>query len=178
MTHSKIKPAHLSRNAYVYVRQSTQHQVQHHLESQQRQYELQQFAQGLGFTLAQVVVIDDDLGVSASGQAARAGFERLVSDVALGRAGLVLGLEVSRLARNNRDWYELLDLCALRDTLIGDADGIYDPSAYNDRLLLGLKGHDERGRAPHLEGADAGRHATQGSEGRAALPTTSWLRIR
>jgi DNA invertase Pin-like site-specific DNA recombinase len=140
MTHPKLKPAHLSRNAYVYVRQSTQHQVQHHLESQQRQYELQQFAQGLGFTLEHVIVIDDDLGVSASGQAARAGFERLVSDVALGRAGLVLGLEVSRLARNNRDWYELLDLCALRDTLIGDADGIYDPSTYNDRLLLGLKG--------------------------------------
>ena len=140
MTHSKIKPTHLSRNAYVYVRQSTQHQVQHHLESQQRQYELQQFAQGLGFALDHVIVIDDDLGLSASGQAARAGFERLVSDVALGRAGLVLGLEVSRLARNNRDWYELLDLCALRDTLIGDADGIYDPSAYNDRLLLGLKG--------------------------------------
>ncbi len=90
--------------------------------------------------LDHVIVIDDDLGVSASGQAARAGFERLVSDVALGRAGLVLGLEVSRLARNNRDWYELLDLCAMRDTLIGDADGIYDPSTYNDRLLLGLKG--------------------------------------
>ena len=140
MTHAKIKPAHLSRNAYVYVRQSTQHQVQHHLESQQRQYELRQLAQTLGFPIDHVVVIDDDLGVSASGRADRAGFERLVSDVALGRAGLVLGLEVSRLARNNRDWYELLDLCAMRDTLIGDADGIYDPAAYNDRLLLGLKG--------------------------------------
>jgi len=140
MTHSKIKPAHLSRNAYVYVRQSTQHQVQHHLESQQRQYELRQLAQTLGFSLDHIVVIDDDLGVSASGRADRAGFERLVSDVALGRAGLVLGLEVSRLARNNRDWYELLDLCAMRDTLIGDGDGIYDPAAYNDRLLLGLKG--------------------------------------
>ena len=140
MTHSKIKPAHLSRNAYVYVRQSTQHQVQHHLESQQRQYELRQLAQTLGFSLDHIVVIDDDLGVFASGRADRAGFERLVSDVALGRAGLVLGLEVSRLARNNRDWYELLDLCAMRDTLIGDGDGIYDPAAYNDRLLLGLKG--------------------------------------
>jgi DNA invertase Pin-like site-specific DNA recombinase len=140
MTHTKIKPNHLSRNAYVYVRQSTQHQVQHHLESQQRQYELRHLAQTLGFSLDHVVVIDDDLGVSASGRADRAGFERLVSDVALGRAGLVLGLEVSRLARNNRDWYELLDLCAMRDTLIGDGDGVYDPAAYNDRLLLGLKG--------------------------------------
>lgn len=140
MTHPKLKPSHLLRNAYVYVRQSTQHQVQHHLESQQRQYELSQFAHSLGFALDHVVVIDEDLGISAGGKAARAGFERLVSDVALGRAGLVLGLEVSRLARNNRDWYELLDLCALRDTLIGDADGIYDPTTYNDRLLLGLKG--------------------------------------
>jgi DNA invertase Pin-like site-specific DNA recombinase len=114
--------------------------VQHHLESQQRQYGLQQFAGTMGFPPERIVVIDDDLGISASGRADRAGFERLVSDVALGRAGIVLGLEVSRLARNNRDWYELLDLCALRETLIGDADGVYDPAAYNDRLLLGLKG--------------------------------------
>lgn len=140
MTSSKIKSLQLTRNAYVYVRQSTHHQVQHHLESQQRQYELTQLATQLGFAPDHVIVIDDDLGVSASGRADRAGFERLVSDVALGRAGIVLGLEVSRLARNNRDWYELLDLCAMRETLIGDADGIYDPSTYNDRLLLGLKG--------------------------------------
>jgi DNA invertase Pin-like site-specific DNA recombinase len=140
MTTSKIKSIHLTRNAYVYVRQSTHHQVQHHLESQQRQYELTQLAAQWGFAPDHVVVIDDDLGVSASGRAERVGFERLVADVALGRAGIVLGLEVSRLARNNRDWYELLDLCAMRETLIGDADGIYDPAAYNDRLLLGLKG--------------------------------------
>ena len=140
MQRSKIQPTHLSRNAYIYVRQSTHHQVQHHLESQQRQNELTQHAGDFGYSHERIVVIDDDLGISASGRADRAGFQRLVSDVALGRTGIVLGLEVSRLARNNRDWYELLDLCALKETLIGDADGIYDPATYNDRLLLGLKG--------------------------------------
>jgi DNA invertase Pin-like site-specific DNA recombinase len=140
MTRAKIQPTHLRRNAYVYVRQSTKHQVQHHLESQQRQYELSRLAADLGYPQERIVVIDDDLGISASGRNDRTGFERLVSDVALGRAGIVLGLEVSRLARNNRDWYELLDLCAMKDTLIADADGTYDPATYNDRLLLGLKG--------------------------------------
>ena len=103
MTHFKIKPAHFSRNAYVYVRQSTQHQVQHHLESQQRQYELRQLAQTLGFSLDHIVVIDDDLGVSASDRADRADFERLISNMTLGRADLVLDLKISRLAHNNRD---------------------------------------------------------------------------
>ena len=140
MNRDKVKATHLRRSAYVYVRQSTKHQVSQNLESQQRQYELTQIAADLGYTAEQVVVIDDDLGVSASGRSDRAGFERLVSEVALGRAGIVFGLEVSRLARNNRDWYELLDLCAIRETLIADADGIYDPAAHNDRLLLGLKG--------------------------------------
>lgn len=137
---TKIKPTHIGRSAYIYVRQSTAHQVQHHLESQERQYELANAATKLGWSEAQVIVIDDDLGKSASGVAGRLGFQRLVSEVAMGRAGIVLGLEVSRLARNNRDWYQLLDLCAARQTLIGDTDGIYDPAAYNDRLLLGLKG--------------------------------------
>ncbi|MEO8180638.1 MAG: recombinase family protein [Deltaproteobacteria bacterium] len=140
MNRSKLQTTHLHRNAYVYIRQSTKHQVQYHLESQQRQYELRQLASELGYAGDKIILIDEDLGISASGRDERTGFERLVSDVALGRAGLVLGLEVSRLARNNRDWYELLDLCAIRDTLIGDADGIYDPAAYNDRLLLALKG--------------------------------------
>ena len=140
MNRSKIDSSHHDRSAYVYVRQSTRHQVEHHLESQQRQYELKQRAADLGWRSDRVIVIDDDLGSSASGRTNRVGFERLVSYVALGRAGIVLGLEVSRLARNNRDWYGLLDLCAIKRTLIGDADGVYDPSAYNDRLLLGLKG--------------------------------------
>ena len=105
-----------------------------------RQYELQACAIELGWQQDQVIVIDEDLGSSASGRVNREGFEGLVSEVALGRAGIVLGLEVSRLARNNRDWYGLLDLCAMKGTLIGDAEGVYDPSTYNDRLLLGLKG--------------------------------------
>ena len=172
MTRAKIQATHLQRSAYVYVRQSTQHQVQHHTESTQRQYELKLRAQDLGWTSERIVVIDDDLGKSASGQSERSGFERLVSDVALGRAGIVLGLEVSRLARNNRDWYHLLDLCAARATLIGDTDGIYDASAYNDRLLLGLKGtmseaelHVLRGRM--LEGL---RHKAKKGELKYRLP--------
>lgn len=140
MKHPKIEPSQLARSAYIYVRQSTKHQVEHHLESQQRQYELKARATELGWREECIIVIDQDLGTSASGNAHRTGFERLVADVALGRAGIVLGLEVSRLARNNRDWYELLDLCAVKRTLIGDTDGVYDPATYNDRLLLGLKG--------------------------------------
>lgn len=140
MIPTKITPKHLSRSAYVYVRQSTSYQVQHHVESKQRQYELSNAAINHGWSTDQVVVIDDDLGKSASSADGRMGFQRLVSEVALGRAGIVFGLEVSRLARNNRDWYQLLDLCAVRETLIADTDGVYDPAAHNDRLLLGLKG--------------------------------------
>jgi excisionase family DNA binding protein len=140
MISTKIAPKHLARSAYVYVRQSTSYQVQHHVESKQRQYELSKVALHHGWPNSRIVVIDADLGRSASSADGRTGFQRLVSDVALGRAGIVLGLEVSRLARNNRDWYQLLDLCALRETLIADTDGVYDPAAYNDRLLLGLKG--------------------------------------
>jgi DNA invertase Pin-like site-specific DNA recombinase len=172
MNQAKIQATHLQRNAYVYVRQSTQHQVLHHLESQQRQYELARHAGELGWQAAQVIVIDDDLGRSASGRDERTGFQRLVSDVALGRAGLVLGLEVSRLARNNGDWYRLLDLCAVRQTLIADMDGVYDPAAFNDRLLLGLKGtmseaelHVLRGRM--LAGL---RHKAEKGELRFRLP--------
>jgi len=139
MTVEKISAAHLTRQAIIYVRQSTVEQVANNLESQRRQYGLVERAAALGWPRPAIVVIDDDLGVSGSG-VSRAGFERLVSDVGLGRVGLVLALEVSRLARNNRDWYHLIDLCAMVDTLIGDADGLYHPGVFNDRLLLGLKG--------------------------------------
>jgi DNA invertase Pin-like site-specific DNA recombinase len=134
----KIKPEHLQRAAYVYVRQSTLHQVRHHREGQQRQYDLRQRAQQLGF--AHVVVLDEDLGRSGSGLQERPGFGRLLAAVCQGLAGAVLALEASRLARNNRDWHHLVDLCALSGTLIVDDDGIYDPKVLNDRLLLGLKG--------------------------------------
>ena len=134
----KIRPEHRQRAAYVYVRQSTQYQVRHHREGQQRQYELEPRARQLGFN--QVVVIDEDLGRSGSGMQERPGFGRLLAAVCQGLAGAVLALEASRLARNNRDWHHLVDLCALTGTLLIDDDGIYDPKVLNDRLLLGLKG--------------------------------------
>ena len=134
----KIRPEHLQRAAYVYIRQSTAYQVRFHLEGQKRQYGLSDRARGLGFT--QVVVIDEDLGRSGSGLQERPGFGRLLAAVCQGAAGAVVALEASRLARNNRDWHHLVDLCALTDTLLIDDDGIYDPKLLNDRLLLGLKG--------------------------------------
>lgn len=134
----KITEDHLRRPAYVYVRQSTMFQVQHNLESQRRQYALMERAKQLGWI--QVEVIDEDLGCSGSGSVVRKGFERLVASVCLGEVGAVLSLEASRLARNNRDWHQLVDLCSLTATLLIDHDGIYDPRHLNDRLLLGLKG--------------------------------------
>ncbi|MBI1883565.1 MAG: recombinase family protein [Chlamydiae bacterium] len=137
---TKITSDHLRRNAYVYVRQSTEYQVQNNLESKQRQYALADIAKGLGWSSDSVIVIDEDLGRSGSSTLNRTGFAKLVAEVALRKAGMVFGLEVSRIARNNKDWYQLLDLCSMNATLIADADGIYDPSNFNDRLLLGLKG--------------------------------------
>lgn len=137
---SKIKPSHIQRAAYVYIRQSTPGQVEHNRESTARQYALVDKACQLGWSKQQVVVIDEDLGLSGSSTDKRSGFIRLTSDVALARVGIVLGLEVSRLARNNADWYRLLELCGVTDTLIGDNDGIYHPALFNDRLLLGMKG--------------------------------------
>ena len=137
---SKITSDHLRRRAVVYVRQSSTTQVEHNRESTARQYQLAERAVALGWTRDQVKVFDEDLGVSGSGLAERAGFARMTAEVALGEVGIVLGLEVSRLARNNADWYRLLDLCGVTHTLIGDADGIYHPGLFNDRLVLGLKG--------------------------------------
>jgi DNA invertase Pin-like site-specific DNA recombinase/uncharacterized protein YndB with AHSA1/START domain len=137
---SKLISSHLRRAAFVYVRQSSQAQLERNVESTDRQYALAARAIELGFAREQVVVIDEDLGISGSGASERSGFARLAAEVALGHAGLVLGLEVSRLARNNVDWYRLLDLCGVTDTVIGDADGLYHPGSFNDRLLLGLKG--------------------------------------
>jgi DNA invertase Pin-like site-specific DNA recombinase/predicted DNA-binding transcriptional regulator AlpA len=137
---SKIKPTHTQRAAYVYIRQSTPGQVEHNRESTARQYALADRACQLGWSKQQVVLIDEDLGLSGSGTDKRSGFDRLTSEVALSHVGIVLGLEVSRLARNNADWYRLLELCGITDTLIGDNDGVYHPALFNDRLLLGLKG--------------------------------------
>lgn len=137
-SNDKIRPEHLHRPAFVYIRQSSLMQVRHHHESRRRQYDLQDHARGLGWS--QVIVVDEDLGKSGATAAGRPGFQRLVAEVSLGHAGAVVGLDVSRLARNNRDWYQLLDLCGLTNTLIIDGEGIYDPRQLNDRLLLGLKG--------------------------------------
>jgi DNA invertase Pin-like site-specific DNA recombinase len=137
---SKLTASHLRRRAFIYPRQSTQAQLERNVESTARQFALVERAVELGFTREQVLVIDDDLGVTGDGTVDRHGFARLVSEVALGRAGLVLGIEVSRVARNNSDWYRLLDLCGVTDTVIGDLDGLYHPGSFNDRLLLGMKG--------------------------------------
>jgi DNA invertase Pin-like site-specific DNA recombinase len=137
---AKVTPAHLARACVVYVRQSTLAQTRENTESLERQYELTGRAGALGWPRERVRVVDADLGVSGGQTGEREGFKQLVADVALGEVGLVLGIEVSRLARDNAAWYQLLDLCALTGTLIADADGVYDPADYSDRLVLGLKG--------------------------------------
>ena len=136
----RIKPTHLKRCAYVYVRQSTATQVEYNRESTDRQYQLAERAARLGWPKPQVKIIDEDLARSGSETSDRGGFVMMTTDVALGHVGLILAIEVSRVARNNADWYRLLDLCGVTDTLIGDEDGIYHPGLFNDRLLLGLKG--------------------------------------
>jgi DNA invertase Pin-like site-specific DNA recombinase len=136
----KVRAEHLQRDAYLYVRQSTLHQVVENTESTERQYALRGQAVQLGWPTERVFTIDQDQGQSASTAADREGFQKLVAEVSMGRVGIVLGLEVSRLARNCSDWHRLLELCALTGTLILDEDGLYDPSHFNDRLLLGLKG--------------------------------------
>ena len=138
----------LTRKAVVYVRQSTPTQVRDNLESQRRQYHLVDVARQHGF--AEVEVIDDDLGLSASGTVARPGFERLVAWLCAGDVGAVLCFEASRVARNGRDWHHLLELCGLAEARVIDQDGIYDPRHPNDRLLLGMKGTMSEWSALHL----------------------------
>ena len=138
--HQKITPQHLKRAALLYVRQSTMRQVFENTESTKRQYALRDRAVTLGWPRDEIVVVDGDLGHTATAAGDREGFERVVTEVGMGRVGIVLGLEVSRLARNSSDWHRLLEICALADTLILDEDGVYNPKEFNDRLLLGLKG--------------------------------------
>lgn len=137
---SKLNCHHRERLAVVYVRQSSAHQVQHHQESAQLQYGLVTHAERLGWPRERTLVIDDDQGISGASSEGRLGFQRLLTEVALDHVGIILGVEMSRLARSCKDWYHLLEVCALFGTLICDLDGLYDPSCYNDRLLLGLKG--------------------------------------
>jgi DNA invertase Pin-like site-specific DNA recombinase len=166
----KVTAAHLKRNAYLYVRQSTPRQVLENSESTARQYALRQRAAALGWPPEQIVVIDTDLGQSGSSAVDRAGFQKLVAEVSLGNAGLVLGLEVSRLARNSTDWHRLLELCAYSDTLILDEDGIYNPAQFNDRLLLGLKGTMSEAELHMLQARMQGGLLNKVRRGELALP--------
>src|SRR5271170_3040799 len=139
-TKGRVTASHLARCAYLYVRQSTLRQVFENTESTKRQYALREKALALGWPASSIIVIDNDLGQSGAQSVDREGFQKLVAEVSMGRAGVVLGLEVSRLARNSSDWHRLLEICAFTDTLILDEDGLYNPAHFNDRLLLGLKG--------------------------------------
>ncbi len=168
----KITRQHLDRKACVYVRQSSLAQVQNHRESTARQYELQARAVTLGWAVEQVETIDEDQGKSGASAEGREGFKRLVSEIALGQVGAVLGLEISRLARSCADWYRLLEVAALSRTLIMDADGVYDPNHYNDRLLLGLKGTMSEAELHFLKQRMVGgrRHKARRGELRMRLP--------
>src|SRR5690242_2586399 len=172
MSELKVTAAHLRRVAVVYVRQSTLAQVDRNRESTARQYELVARAERLGWPGSAVRVIDDDLGVSGASTAGRSGFAELAAQVGLGQVGIVLSLECSRLARNNADWYRLLDLAGMTDTLIADTDGVYHPGLFNDRLVLGMKGtmssNDVRGRAAHPARPPRRRDPQQGRPRRAA----------
>ena len=140
ITNSKIQYHHQDRLAIVYIRQSTLQQVERHGESTKLQYGLVEKAYQFGWSKEQIIIIDDDLGRSGANAEGRPGFQRLVAEVSLDRVGIIFGVEISRLARSCKDWYQLLEVCALFSTLIADTDGVYDPTTYNDRLLLGLKG--------------------------------------
>jgi excisionase family DNA binding protein len=170
---SAVGPDHLRRAAFVYIRQSSLAQVENNTESTRRQYALVDKAQRLGWPKAAVTVVDDDLGLSGARTTGRTGFAHMATEVAMGRVGIVLCLEVSRLARNNADWYRLLDLCALTRTLIADTDGLYHPGDFNDRLVLGLKGTMSEAELHILRARlDGGiRHKAARGELRRGLPT-------
>jgi DNA invertase Pin-like site-specific DNA recombinase len=136
---SKIRDQHLDRLAMVYVRQSSPQQVLENRESRERQYALAQFAQRLGWPAERVVIVDEDQGQSGKSAENRSGFQRLMTEVSLNHVGIVLGLELSRLSRSNKDWHQLIDVCSIFNTLLCDQDGVYDSLDSNDRLLLGMK---------------------------------------
>ncbi len=165
MSDLKVTADHLRRDAYLYIRQSTLRQVAENGESTQRQYALRHRAIAAGWPTERIRVIDCDLGKSGSSSVARDGFQELVSEVALAKAGIVMGLEVSRLARNSADWHRLLELCALTSTLILDEDGIYDPASFNDRLLLGLKGTMSEAELHFLKARMRGGQLNKASRG-------------
>jgi DNA invertase Pin-like site-specific DNA recombinase len=148
----KVAPRHLDRLAVVYVRQSAPQQVAEHRESADLQYQLRRRAVSIGRAGDRVLIIDDDQGCSGQSIDHRPGFQRLLAEISLGHAGIVFGREMSRLARSNRDWHQLLELCGLFRVLLADADGVYDPRDANDRLLLGLRGTLPEAEAHVLRG--------------------------
>lgn len=166
----KVTAEHLRRDAYLYIRQSTLRQVHENSTSTERQYGLRERAVALGWAPEQVVVIDEDLGRSGASSTGRQGFQRLVADVGMGKAGIVIGTEVSRLARNNADWQRLLEICGLTETLILDEDGLYDPCAFNDRLVLGLKGQMSEAELHLLKARLRGGQLTKARSGELWLP--------
>ena len=177
---SKVTAEHLKRRAYLYIRQSTLRQVLENTESTQRQYALRRRALALGWPEERIIVIDHDQGQSGASAVDREGFQRLVTEVGLGKAGIVMGLEVSRLARNCADWHRLLEICALTHTLILDEDGLYDPGHFNDRLAAGAQRHDERGGTARAQGAPGGRGDQQGPTCRveSAVAGRDWFTTR
>lgn len=174
--HHKVTVQHLKRSAYLYVRQSTLKQVAHNTESTRRQYDLKKRAVALGWGEEQIIVVDSDQGQTGA-TADRIGFKKLVSEVGLGHAGLVMGLEVSRLARNSTDWHRLLEICALSETLILDEDGLYNPAHFNDRLLLGLKGTMSEAELHMLRSRLVGGMINKAQRGRAENCATDRLRL-
>jgi DNA invertase Pin-like site-specific DNA recombinase len=169
-TPSKVTAAHLSRPALLYVRQSSLKQVLHNTESAVRQYDLRGKATALGWAADQITVIDIDQGHSGASAADREGFQHLVAEVSLGRAGIVLGLECSRLARNSADWHQLLELCGLTGTLICDEDGLYDPRDFNDRLVLGMKGQISEAELHFIRARLRGGQLSKARRGELIMP--------
>ena len=167
---SKVTAAHLTRSALLYVRQSSLKQVLHNTESAIRQYDLRGKAIALGWAADQVTVIDIDQGQSGASAADREGFQQLVAEVSLGRAGIVLGLECSRLARNSADWHQLLELCGMTGTLICDEDGLYDPRSFNDRLLLGMKGQLSEAELHFIKARLRGGQLSKARRGELIMP--------
>lgn len=176
--HQKVTPDHLRRDAYLYVRQSTVRQVFENTESTRRQYALRERAVAMGWPIERVIVIDSDLGQSGASSVDREGFQKLVGEVGMGRAGIVLGLEVSRLARNSTDWHRLLEICALTDTLILDEDGVYSPGDFNDRLLLGLKGTMSEAELHVMRARLRGGILNQARRGALQTPVARWPAVR
>ena len=170
---SKITEQHRSRPAYIYVRQSTNAQVLHHQESTERQYALRTMALELGWSESAIRTLDRDLGMTGTEMTRREDFKTLVADVSMGQVGAVFALEVSRLARSNLDWHRLLELCALTATLVIDEDGCYDPSDFNDGLLLGLKGTMAQAELHFLHARLQGGKLNKAKKGELRFPLRS-----